>query len=237
MLVVSEPAPLNTLLAVDRSDDDAVRMLRQLVRALGRRRFGTERHYVLKLSSWNVTRVALFRRAFPAVPLIWAQRSPVEVMASLLADPPAWMELRRLPDQARSIFGAATAAAASDDCELFCARALAATLTAALAAEDGPALTLDYRDLPDAVWTIVAPFLGIDLSRDAIAAMREEARFYSKEASPRPFQGDAPDKRQVSDRARGLAADLVEPIYRALDRRRREASRSFAAAGSKPGSP
>ena len=37
-----------------------------LVRALGRKRFGDERHYVLKLSSWNVHALALFRRAFPA---------------------------------------------------------------------------------------------------------------------------------------------------------------------------
>ncbi|MEI9982427.1 MAG: hypothetical protein WDN69_03955 [Aliidongia sp.] len=53
-------------------------MLRLLIRALGRIRAGDEARYVVKLSSWNVRLLALFRQAFPDVPWIWVHRAPAE---------------------------------------------------------------------------------------------------------------------------------------------------------------
>jgi len=82
VVVVAEPAPLNALLGLDpdRVDEAAlVRLVRLLVRALGRCRHGDERQLVLKCTSWNVRRQAVLAAAFPETPWIWVQRDPTRV--------------------------------------------------------------------------------------------------------------------------------------------------------------
>lgn len=216
-LVIAEPKPVNTLLLAGPAmlgEAEAARLLRLLVRALGRRRFGDEQRYVLKLSSWNIARLGLFRRAFPGVPVIWVQRRPVEVLASLVADPPGWLVLRHAPQEAGRLFGLAADELAQLDVAGFCARALA-TLLAAARAIDGARLTIDYRDLPDAVWTRIAPFIGVALGDAEIALLREEARYHAKDPARRLFTGDAPERRAPSDALRKLAAEYLEPLYSA----------------------
>ncbi len=216
-LVVAEPKPVNTLLLAGPAalgEAEAARLLRLLVRALGRRRFGDEQRYVLKLSSWNIARLGLFRRAFPGVPVIWVQRRPLEILTSLVADPPGWVVLRHAPQEAERLFGLAPAELAQLDVAGFCARALAALLAAARAI-DGARLTVDYRELPDAVWTRIAPFLGVELGGGEIALLREEARYHAKDPARRLFTGDAPERRAPSDALRALAAEYLEPLYSA----------------------
>src|SRR6516165_7735545 len=96
-VVVSEPEILNDLLLADAEmvdEETHVELVRLLVRALGRRRLGDEEYYVVKLSSWNVHKFRLFRRAFPSARAVWVQRTPAEVIASLLARPPVWLGTR-----------------------------------------------------------------------------------------------------------------------------------------------
>jgi hypothetical protein len=219
MLVVSEPKPVNTLLLAGPAllgEEETARLLRLLVRALGRRRFGDERQYALKLSSWNVACLDLFRRAFPEAKLVWVEREPLEVMASLAADPPAWRELGRMPGNAARLFAIAPQELASLDTVGFCARVLQALLRRAQSAGDA-LLAIDYRELPDAVWTRIAPLLGLDLGATEIAALREEARYHAKDPARRLFAGDPPERRDPSAAVRALAAE-IEPLYRALSR-------------------
>lgn len=221
-LVVAEPKPVNTLLLADPSalgEAEAARLLRLLVRALGRRRFGDEQRYVLKLSSWNIVRLGLFRRAFPGAKVIWVQRRPLEVMASLMADPPGWLALRQAPREAESLFAVAPDELRRLDVAGFCARALAALLAAAAAVDDAR-LIVDYRELPDAVWTCIAPFLGLELGTDEIALLREEGRYHAKDPARRLFAGDPPERRAPSEALRALAAEYLDPLYGALNLRR-----------------
>lgn len=215
-LVISEPPPLNALLAPPQPIETArhAQLLRLLVRAFARRRFGDERRYALKLSSWNIMRLDLFRRAFPEAKLVWIGREPVEVMAAILADPPGWLRMRDRPWMAEGVFGLRP----SRDAEEFCARALAAMLNCARAAREAGALVVDYRDLPQAVWQRIVPFAGWTASEDGIARMQEEARFSAKDAGRRPFLGDSPVKQAVPDRVRQLAAEFLKPPYGAGER-------------------
>ncbi len=217
-LVVSEPAPINSLLMMDMNDETLVPLLRAMIRALGRRRFGDERHFVLKLSSWNTLRIGLFRRAFPGVPVIWVQRAPIDVMASLLADPPGWAQLQHFPAQLRSIFDIAPDGTAGLDQPRFFAQALTTMLHAINAAADGPMLVLDYRALPDAVWTEAAPFLGLDLGAADIARMREEARYDSKRTGRRPFVPSSDARSGMTAAVRTLVEQRVIPLYAAIAR-------------------
>jgi hypothetical protein len=217
-LVLSEPGTLNSFLMSDWRDADAADRalwLRRLVRALGRGHGGAARVVLLKLSSWNVMRLALFRQAFPAARLLWLQRAPAEVMASILATPPGWAALRRFSAQAEMVFGLPASEAARLDPEEFCARALAAMLEAARQAQAAGAMLVDYRELPGAIWRRVAPFAGLAMSAESERRMTEESRFSAKERGRHLFTGDPP--RPLSDRARDLAERLAGPGYRALD--------------------
>jgi hypothetical protein len=216
VLVVAEPAPVNALLAGPREPVDEAeraRLLRLLVRALARRRFGDEQSCVLKLSSWNICHARLFRRAFPDAPIVWAQRDPAAVMASLLARPAGWQRLQNHPTQARALFGKGTERG-GDDPKAFVAASLAALLRAA--ADCGPDLVVDYQDLPEAAWMRVAPLLGIPLADEDIARMRVEAGYYAKDRGQRPFAGDPPERQALRDSLAPLAADIVVPLYRAV---------------------
>jgi hypothetical protein len=214
VLAVSEPAPVNSLLLA--KDMATPSSLRLLVRALGRKRFDDERHYVLKLSSWNVTRASLFRRAFPAARFIWLQREPDAVVASLLADPPGWLKLRHDPAAVRAMFGIDEAA---PDDGSFCVQAVGSLLAAAQKLR--PDLVLDYADLPDAAWTEAAPLAGLAPDADDIAGLEREARFAAKDPVPRLFAA-ASEARRLPPQFQKKVAEILSPLYAALARSGRD---------------
>jgi len=218
-LVVSEPAPLNALLLADPAALDghpAVEALRLMVRALGRQRFGDERSYVLKLSSWNVTHQALFRRAFPEAAVVWLMRAPEDVVGSLIADPPGWLGLRHDPAAARAAFGIGEPAS---DIATFCVQIVTALLEAA-SGIDGSVLFLDYADLPEAAWERAAPFIGLGLRPDDVEHMRDLARFEAKEPALRPFAAPPAGRPPLPQAVRALVDERAAPLYAALRGRR-----------------
>ena len=214
--VVAEPAPLNSLLGLDPEQVDEAALgkaVRLLVRALGRCRHPDEMRLVLKCTSWNILRRKVLAAAFPETPWIWVQRDPVRVLASLLAEPPGWLRPQAAPQAAR-LFGIDPASAPEMGRAEFASRAIGAMLQAAL--EPGRRLVIDYADLPDAVWTRVAPNFGFETSPAAIDRMIRQSRFYSKDPAPRPFAGDAAEDRPVTDTMREAAGRFAGPAYRAL---------------------
>jgi hypothetical protein len=222
-LVMSEPEPVNTLLVADPSrfeDDTQARILRLLIRSLGRRRFGDERYYVVKLTSWNVRYLRLFRRAFPATPFVWLQRNPAESMASLLEVPPRWLGLKDYLDLAASVFDLAP----TDDPSglapaTLLAGALAAQLRSASEVDADEMTVIDYSDLPDAAWTSIASQFGMQPIADDIARMVQRARLDSKLTEPRPFVAQPP-RNNFPEAVPGLAAEQLDELYRALNARR-----------------
>ena len=216
VVVLAEPAPLNAVLGLEHVEDAAlVQVVRLLVRALGRRRHGDERRLVLKCSSWNVRRRAVLAAAFPETPWVWVQRDPVHVLASLLAQPPGWLGLRADPRRVARRFGLDPAAVPHMTDAEFAARALGAMLDAA-GADPAQRLCIDHADLPAAVWEGVTPHFGLATDPAAVARMSAESRFYSKGPAHRPFAGDVPERRPVTDEMRLAAHRFAEPAYRAL---------------------
>jgi hypothetical protein len=218
VVVLAEPEPLNTLLALDpdRVDHAAlVQVVRLLVRALGRRRHGDERLLVLKCTSWNIRRREVLAAAFPDTPWIWVQRDPTRVLASLLAKPPGWLGLWAAPGRAAQRFGVDPAAVPAMTRTEFAANALGGMLEAA-AADPAQRLCIDHADLPAAIWQRVAPHFGIEVDSAAIERMIEESRFYSKDPTPQVFNGDDPEDSPVTDAIREAAQRFAEPGYRAL---------------------
>jgi hypothetical protein len=217
-VVLAEPSPLNALLGLNPGrieETTLVRLVRLLVRALGRCRHGDERHLVLKCTSWNIRRRAVLAAAFPDTPWIWVQREPARVLASLLATPPGWLGLGVTPPRSAGLFGLDPAAVPARARVEFAARALGAMLEAA-ATDPAGRLSIDYADLPAAIWQRVAAHFGLGADGAAIERMIEESRFYSKDPAPRVFHGDGPQRSLVTDAMRAAAQRFAEPGYRAL---------------------
>jgi hypothetical protein len=218
VVVVAEPSPLNALLGLDPARVDGatlVRVVRLLVRALGRRRHGDEQQLVLKCTSWNIRRQEILTAAFPDTPWVWVQRDPAQVVASLLDAPPGWLGHRVPPVQTALRFGIDPAAVPTMTRAEFTARALGAMLFSASA---GPArrLCIDHADLPAAVWQQVAPHFGIEIDVATIERMTEQSRYYSKGADIQFFSGGQDDARPVTDEMREAARSFAEPGYRLL---------------------
>ncbi len=218
VVVVAEPSPLNALLGLDPAQVDGatlVRVVRFLVRALGRRRHGDEQHLVLKCTSWNIRRQEILTAAFPNTPWVWVQRDPAEVVASLLATPPGWLGHHVPPAQTALRFGIDPAVAATMPRAEFVARALGAMLFSASA---GPAkrLCVDHSQLPDAVWERVAAHFGIEIDAAAIKRMTGQSQYYSKEAEPQLFSVDRQKPREVTEEMREAARRFAESGYRQL---------------------
>jgi len=222
-VVISEADPINTFLEADPSElNEAalVACLRLMIRALGRKRFGEERHFVVKFSSWNVRRLGLLRAAFPGVPQVFVYRSPVEVINSVLKGSPGWMQLQRFPAQAEHLLGIPAAECAGMPAAEFCARGLAGFCAAALDGDDGRTLFVDYRDLPEAAWGPVAHHFGIPLAAENVARMREEARYYAKDAGRRPFVADDVQKGLSTPEITALADRWLGTLHAGLQARR-----------------
>jgi hypothetical protein len=221
-VVVSEPTMINQVLRADAAiidDETRVRLIRLLIRAFGRVRFGDERHYVLKLSSWNVRKLAVFRSAFPKTPLLWLQRKPAEVIASLLAREPEWRQELQVPQFASALFDVTAGEVAAADQAALYASALASLLKAARAAPPAAMRTIDYADLPQAAWTTVAPYFGLTPDDGDIALMAAQARFYSKDADPTPFERRQDTADAIPEAIRRLAAVELDSLYDELSGR------------------
>jgi hypothetical protein len=223
--VLSEPGPVNDLLIecpgrLDRAT--CLRALGSLVRALGRPRNAGHHHFVLKTSSWNIRYHGLFREAFPDVPMIWIHRDPEEVLASVVRRPAGWTEVQHVPFLTQALFGIPGEEAASLTPAQYCARVLASLLNAALAALDSRVLVINYRDLPDAVWTQLAPFLNFHLTSHAIDAMRDIAFFDAKAPGRTPFSST---RARLSQQDRLLVDTLARGLYECIESRRHDCIR------------
>lgn len=170
VVVLAEPAPLNSLLGLDPARVELaylVKAVRLLVRALGRCRHGDERRLVLKCTSCNILRRQVLAAAFTETPWIWVQRDPVRVLASLLAEPPGWLGNRAALGRAAQHFGIDQELVPTMSRAEFAGRALGAMLDAA-AGDPAGRLVLDHAELPEAGWTRAAPHFGLETTPAAI---------------------------------------------------------------------
>ena len=133
--------------------------------------------------------------------MIWLQRRPSEIVELNLRAPGNWLhvepggepDLAKLTLQKLTVLFLAASRLVNDDM-----------------------LVLDYRDLPDAAWTQVAPFIGVSLNERERERMRDIARSDSK--SGLPFVQRQP--RELPAPVQATVRQVLDPLYEALGRRR-----------------
>lgn len=220
--VLSEPAPIDHLLALDAATPGLTlarraSRLRGLVHAYARRRRPEEARLFIKFDAWHTLHLPVIRAAFPDTPWIFLHRDPVEVLVSQHRQRgyqfiPGAMDPRP--------FGIATEELPTLDFDTYSARVIHATCEAALVAlatPGSPGMSVDYRDLREALPTLLRDHFRVpddEKTRAALAAaMPRNAKNPVME-----FTADSEAKhREAGEPLRALAAHwLAEPRKRLL---------------------
>lgn len=202
---LSEPGPLDAVVRLairaKASREWAIAALRAMVAALARRRNG-ERRCVIKLDSWHILALPLFREAFPEVPWIYLFREPVEVLVSHMRMRGYQTVPALMPPGLYAVDDLGAAAP-----ELLCARILAQFHEAALPAlQTREGIAIDYAALPGAVAERIVPHFGLNLSEAEHAAMARVSLRDAK-AQDSSFTPDAESKREAAGEAVRSAAE------------------------------
>jgi hypothetical protein len=191
-----------------------------MVAAFGRQRTGGERNFFIKLDSWHTLALPLFRRAFPDVPWVFLYRDPIEVLVSQMRQ----RGTQTVPEFTHpNLYGIENFDPM--ETEDYCARVLRAICCAALDhVSEGGGLLVNYRDLPDALFTRILPHFGLAFDAREQEAMRAMARQDAKSPGS-PFAGDTGNKqREATPAVHAAAGKHLGEVYRALEALRTRAT-------------
>ena len=219
-VVVSEASPIDAVVRApferpDLAAEEHAQWLSWIVGALGHPRRG-ETHYFVKLDCWHTLALPLFRRAFPNVPWVFLYRDPVEVLVSQARMPGMHMVPGML---GHDVFGLLNTGAAGNP-EEHHARVLARVCAPVLEhCDEQAALLVNYRELPQAVWTKIMPHFGISCGDNDRAVMAAAARFDAKTPSFEFTADSAAKQAEASPTLRDAAARWLDDPYRRLERR------------------
>jgi len=177
---------------------------RALLNSYGQAFTGQETSFFVKFTSWNLAFLDQILTAYPAVPWIFMQRDPLEVMVSNFTKPTAplrWFHTR--PDLAAQIAGIPKDALKSHSPEQFlaaCLKRYADSCAACLKQFPG-GLALSYCDLPDIVPDRVASHFGLSLSAVEQEQMMARGRMNAKLPAQGAFVADIGDKQTQATKA------------------------------------
>lgn len=214
-IVISEAAPLDSVLRCGESEEYIVERLRWTASALGRKRFEGESKFFIKFDSWNTLDMGAVRKAFPDVPWIFLYRNPVEVIVSQMRQRGAQMIQGGI---SLPITGLTAEQAYEITTEEYCARVLGKICESALVQGDDPnGLFVNYNELPEIMTEEVSRHFNIEYPAEDIEEMKSVAQFNSK-TRQLSFTSDTKDKREsASDASREAAAKFVDPLYEKLE--------------------
>jgi hypothetical protein len=217
-VVVSEAPPIDVVVQLDRAAPEPMgevlaALLRAMVGALGQVRNANERRYFVKLDSWHILALPLFRRAFPDVPWVFLYRDPVEVLVSHAGQRGIQMIPEFVP---ASLYGLDLPGGVPD--EDYWARVLAVICQAALDGHaEGGGMLVNYAQLPDALHTRILPHFGITETPAERSSMDQVALRDAKTPTL-AFASDSALKRRAATPAIDAACDRhLAGVYRRLE--------------------
>jgi gluconate kinase len=219
-VVISEAPPLDAVLRAShggRDVTDATRAdwLRWMISALGRPRSVGEKHLFIKFDSWSLLSMRIIRQAFPDVPWVFAYRHPVEVLVSQITRRGGHMVPGVLEPELLGMDYSSTLQMRPAE---YCARVLAQVCAAALEHLDsGEAMLINYRQLPEVVWSSLLDFFRVDHTAADTDRMRHVSQFNAKNPSLE-FVDDVASKRSAAGpELREAAGEWVMPLYERLE--------------------
>jgi transcription termination factor NusB len=181
-IVLSEPPVVdiffrNYCVDVD-VNEEQLQIFRQLIAALGQKRFDQEAHLIIKLDSWHISRLDFIRRAFPHVPMYFLYRQPQEVLAS--------HQKQRGPQMIPHFIDMGNLTIDQTDLQVsdldgYCLRVLDQYFqTAVHQAKSHRLQLINYTQLPQFVWESLLHDLNIQSTENEMQNLRQRATFHSK---------------------------------------------------------
>jgi Nif11 domain len=218
-IVIAEAEPIDAVLRAHFrdptvSDEQRCAWLQWVFGALGRRRDPQEQFLFIKFDSWSVMDLPLIQRAFPGVPWLFVYRDPIEVMVSHATMRGSQMVPGMIEPALLGLDASEIPRISLDE---YCARTLASICGAAAQyGQAGDGRFVNYRQLPEVVWSSLLDFFGVTHTTVDVDRMRHVAQFHAKSPST-PFVGDASAKRHAAtDDLRRLADQWVQRRYQRL---------------------
>lgn len=205
-IVMSEPPVIDAFLHMHQTEPEfsgGSASLRQLMLALGQQRNPEETHFFIKLDSWHIQFLPIFRAAFPDTPCWFLYREPEAILAS--------HQRQRGPQMVPGMV--ATLAAETleaGDLDGYCSKILAGFFEAALANVEHLQL-INYRQLPGILWQDLLPRHGLDCTPEQLERMLQRADFHAKSQGIR-FSGDASPAS-----SHPILQQRVAPLYAQLE--------------------
>lgn len=210
--VLSEPYILQKLILRSNMDpqipdDLRVKWLRLAVRLLGMPRQTGEQRLVIKLDALAGLRLDLLRLAFPGAPWVFLYRQPEEVLVSHRREAagnllPGNLDSALLHSDYLSLLSLPQTE--------YAALVLSHVCQSALRYLPNQGLAVNYRDMPQAAWTVIAPHFGLNLNPSQVLAMQTTARYNAKSRVPQLFQPDSHTKQAE------MTPDLLEAAQKWL---------------------
>ncbi|MTB50724.1 hypothetical protein [Lewinella sp. W8] len=188
--VVSEPEAINGLLlskvlyALD--DQSVADQLKNIVR-MYRQAEGGKRHLVVKLTSWNIFLMPIFRRAFPGVRWIFLDRETESLLASLQRSDGGFIDWWNHPTPLtpRAFLGEGADFA---DKEAYLRAMVLGHREQARIHQDSTALFLQYPEFLHQFDAILR-HLGLAASPDEMARAKATLRYDAKSMKRLPWKG------------------------------------------------
>jgi len=228
-IVLSEPPAVDKLIARFITDVDSEGtkenlyslFLRSVVKALGQRRTGRERHLFIKFACCSVSQIERIQRIWPNVPWVFLYRDPVETIVSNVRNVPSWLQDEDHRVLA-SIIGSSTNEVAKMQIEELCARSIAGFYATAHRVANDRALLLNYNQLFPAKISNVLEFFGVNPVAAEMENIARQSQTYSKSPfGERAFTADADAKqRAASELVREMAAAWADKPYQLLEQKR-----------------
>lgn len=190
-VLIKEPRPVSDLIAASLTTDDAAaqRKMAQLISAAVRQLSGTagsRKYKVFKFAAWNVRLADTIMNLFPRTSSVFVYRSPLEVVASLMFQPPAWLDLIHCPRNLQCCFFPSLKEVPEHEplsLPLLFAHAWRSCAEAALAQPSGM-LLVDYAQMvsnpTDTVERVLA-HLRHKVTSECLSSVARAAKTYSKD--------------------------------------------------------
>ncbi|MDT8399421.1 MAG: hypothetical protein RQ899_12465 [Pseudomonadales bacterium] len=170
-----------------------LRMLRNLVLLMTRKRRPEYTRSFIKFISWNVIYIDFIRAAFPAAATLYLYRDPVEVIATVMQETTAVLRSKGLL-QARALTGLAPECTRQMSEIEYLAHCYSHYFDVVLGMADAPGLhLLNYRELkqPENLQAILDRSLDLRPDTAELEQMQQQYRYFSKDDSGQKlFAGD-----------------------------------------------
>lgn len=180
--VLSEPPMLNAVLDIELElpDDVRSRLLRRSIDSMVACLPPEYDIALVKTRSWNVLRIQLFQRTFEDSRAIFIHRDPEDMVASIMASPPAWFrsiaifaEFLGTPSPAMERLRAASV-------HEKCAFMVAAFTEAASQSQGMIQLFMRYGDIQDQLGSVLSRVWHVNPTVGEMERARQSFRYYSK---------------------------------------------------------